>query len=152
MVINVVLIANQMSKVRNIKLFYLSSLLLIWVVVSVSSCCITSHSFFKKVFYWGIVDLPCCVIFCYTVKWFSYTCICFIFIFFFIMLYLRILNIVPVLYSRTLLFIHAKYNNLLIPNFQSIPTTLPFPWQLQVCSLCLWVFFCFRDKGICVIF
>ena len=86
-------------------------------------------------------------------KWFSYTQICFIFKSFFIMLCHRILNIVPVLYCRTLLFIHAKYNNLylLIPNFQSIPSTLPLPWQLPVCSLCLWVCFRFRDKDICYV-
>ena len=28
----------------------------------------------------------------------------------------------------------------------------PSPWQPQVCSLCLWVCFCFTDKFICVIF
>ena len=32
-----------------------------------------SSSFFKKLFYWSIVYLQCCVSFCYMVKWFSYT-------------------------------------------------------------------------------
>ena len=50
----------------------------------------------------------------------------FFLIFFSIMVYHRILNIYPVLYSRTLLFIHPIYNNLrlLTPNFQSIPSLL----------------------------
>ena len=30
----------------------------------------------KKSFYWSIVDLKCCVNFCYTAKWFSYICVC----------------------------------------------------------------------------
>ena len=50
------------------------------------------------------------------------------------------------LYSRTLLFIHPIYNSLhpLIPNSQSIPPSPhPTPWQSQICSLCLWVCFCF---------
>ena len=53
------------------------------------------------------------------------------------MVYHRILNVVPTLYSRTLLFIHPIYNSLplLIPNSHSI---LPSPalWQTQ-CVLCV---------------
>ena len=43
------------------------------------------------------------------------------------MLYHRILNIVPMRYSRTLLFIHPVYNSLhlLISNSQSVPS-LPY--------------------------
>ena len=46
-----------------------------------------------------------------------------------ILVYHRILNIVPVLYSRTLLFIHPGYIglHLLIPNSQSNPPLLPLP-------------------------
>ena len=58
------------------------------------------------------------------------------------------------LYSRTLLFIYLIYTNLylLIPNSQFIPPhPSPF-WQLTVCSLCLWICFCFVDKFICIIF
>ena len=131
-----------------------SSLLLIWAVC-ISKLLLHNKPFFFffLILYWGIVDLQCCVNFCYIAKWFSYTQICFIFKSFFFMLYHRILNIVPVIYCRTLLFIHAKYNNLylLILNFQSIPPTLPLPWQLPVCSLCLWVCFPFRDKDICYV-
>ena len=56
------------------------------------------------------------------------------------------------LYSRTLLFILSLYNSLhlLIPNSQSIPPPSQ-PGQPQVRSLCLWVYFCFVDKFICVI-
>ena len=32
------------------------------------------------------------------------------------------------------------------------PSLTPPSWQLQVCSLCLGVYFCFVDKLICVIF
>ena len=57
-----------------------------------------------------------------------------------------------VLYIKTLVFIHAIYTSLhlLIPNSQS---SLPIPtWQLQICSLCLWLCFYFADKFICTIF
>ena len=74
-----------------------------------------------------IVDVQCCIKFCYTEKWFSYIYI-FFFIFFSIMAYHRIVNIVfPMLYSRILLFIHSIYSSLhlLIPNSQSFPPLLP---------------------------
>ena len=67
-----------------------------------------------------------------------------------IMVYYRILNIVPVLYSENL-FIHSVYSSLhqLIPNSQSIPPLLPPPWQPQACSLCLLMgSFPFLDKFI----
>ena len=51
------------------------------------------------------------------------------------------------LYSRTSLLIHSKCISLhlLTPNSQSIPLPppAPCPWQLQVCSLCLWICFYF---------
>ena len=57
------------------------------------------------------------------------------------MVYYRILIWFPVLYNRTLLFIHSICNSLrlLIPNSQS---NLPLPWQPQVCCL-FWLYsFC----------
>ena len=75
-----------------------------WIWLSLCQC----YTFFYKnlFFNWSIVDLQCCVNFWCTAKWFSYTYIyIFSFIFFSIMVYYRILNIVPLLYSRTLLSI-----------------------------------------------
>ena len=92
---------------------------------------------------WRLVDLQCCVNFCPSVKWFSSIYVTeyihmFFFIFFSIVIYLRILNVVPctIQCSRTLLFIHPIYNvsnlHMLILNSQSIL----HPWQSQVCSVC----------------
>ena len=57
--------------------------------------------------------------------------------------------------SQTWPSIHAMpiYNSLhlLIPNAH--PSFLHLlPWQSQVCSLCLWIYFCFVDRFICIIF
>ena len=56
---------------------------------------------FLNLFYWSIVDLQCCVNSAISTMTQLYLCT-FSFIFFSIMVYHRILNIVPVLYSRTL--------------------------------------------------
>ena len=55
----------------------------------------------------------------------------------------------PVLHSRNLLFVHYIHNSLHLgtPNSQICPS----PSQPQICSLCVWVFFCFIDKFIGVI-
>ena len=70
------------------------------------------------------------------------------------LVYYRTLNIVPVLYSRTLLFIHCVYNNLHLPaaNYHFIPP--PTPWVTtslfslscpvsRVLFVCLFVFIYF---------
>ena len=78
----------------------------------------------------------------------------FFFMFFSTVVYHRILNIVPCAVNRTVLFIHPTYNSLhpLTPNSQSSPSPFSPTWQPQVCSLCLWVCFCFVDRFICAIF
>ena len=96
--------------------------------------------FFFLKFYWPIVDLEHCVNFCCTVQGLSYTHIYSFscsFPLWFIPGYW--IKFTPVLYGRTLLFIHpiCESLHLLIPSFQSSPPS----WQPQVCSLCLWVCF-----------
>ena len=82
----------------------------------------------------SIVDLQHWAHLCCTTKWLSYTRIYFhFFIFFSSMIYPRKLDIVPVLYSKTLLFIQSKCNSLYLstPNSQSIPLSLlPSPWEV----------------------
>ena len=82
------------------------------------------------------------------------------FMFFSIMVYHRIVTIVPVLYSRTLLFIHPLYNNLhlRIPNPRSFPPhpSSSLPATKSVRHMCFVVCICFAvyfvDRFICVIF
>ena len=76
-------------------------------------------------FHLSIVDLQCCVNFCSTAKWLSYTYIyTYSFLLWFITGYWTQF---PVLYNRTLLFIHPIYNNLhlLISNSQLFPPPTP---------------------------
>ena len=78
----------------------------------------------------------------------------FFFIFFSIMVYQRIMNIVPMLYSRSLLFFHSMYINtslqLLISNSQSnLLPPLP-PWQIPIYSLCPWFSVCTILYGTCL--
>ena len=80
-------------------------------------------------FNWSIVGLQCVSFWC-TAKWFSYTYVC-IYIFFSIMVYYRMLNIVPCAIRRTLLFIYFTFSSLylLISNSQFIPSSPPFPFS-----------------------
>ena len=88
----------------------------------------------KKIFYWSLVDLPCCIWFWCTAEWLSHTYIysfSYSFPLWFITGY-RIWS--PVLYSRTLLLFHSMYSRLHMPtpNSQSIPPLQPLPaWQPQ---------------------
>ena len=113
------------------------SYLVLWFVLFHS---LISHS--SKVFFlicWSILDLQCCINFCYTAKWFSYT---YIHILFHILFYCGVsqhieYSFLCYMVGSTLLFIHSMCNSLhlLIPNSQSIPLLptpappYPLPWQ-----------------------
>ena len=75
--------------------------------------------------YWSIVDLKCCVNYCCTAKWLSYT---YIYILFHILFHYDLSEDIEYI-SKTLLFIHPIYNilPLLIPNSHSFPPLDPFP-------------------------
>ena len=62
-------------------------------------------------------------------------------IFFSIMMYHRMLDIFPLLYSMNLFILCTCELHLLIPNSQSIPPHLLSPWQSQACSLYWWLLF-----------
>ena len=86
------------------------------------------------VFIWSTVELQCCVNYCCTAKWLSYT---FIFIFS-IMIYHKILNIVPVLYSYFVVYpFYICLFNLLIPNSQSTPLPLPSLALISLFPACI---------------
>ena len=104
------------------------------------------HFILISVFYWRIVDLQRCVSFWCTAKWLSYT---YIYIFSYSFPWWLITQYwieSPVLYSRTLLFIHPVWNSLhlLIPTSQS----MPHPALATIGLVC----FCFIDNFICVVF
>ena len=103
-----------------------------------------------KNFFSGIW-LLCNIIFCCIAKSCSYT---YIYILFHIGLsqdseYSSLCYEVPPCF----LSIRYKFASILyiIPTSQSI-LSLPPTWQSQVCSLCLWVYFCFVNKFSCLIF
>ena len=102
--------------------------------------------FLKKfMFSWSIVDLQCCVNFFGTAKWLSYPydMHMFFFIFFSIMVYLRILSIVPCAIQWTLLFTLSVCNSLplLTPHSSNLDRLLHLPrcgWShLVICCITL---------------
>ena len=103
--------------------------------------------------YWRIIDLQCCFSFCCTAQWISYTnaYIHLFFRFFSHIGHYRVLS--RVLHSRPLLVIYFIYGSvyLSIPTSQFIP--LPPPSLPVIINLLhLWLYFCFVNKFICIIF
>ena len=122
-------------------------------------------------FYWSIVNLQCCVSFKYIVKWFIYTYIYiglakkFVRIFLYDVLYI----LIQILFHYglwqdsgysslcytvghcclTILYIVVGICQSQTPNL-SFPT--PFPFGNRKFVFCLWVYFCFVNKFICIIF
>ena len=102
---------------------------------------------------WSIIDLQCYVAFCCTAKWFSYTYIYILFHIIFHCVFITGFWIqFPMLYSRPLLFIHPICTglHLLIQNSHSIHSPALFPLGNHKSILWLWV--CFKDKFVCVMF
>ena len=88
----------------------------------------SSFFFFFGIFvYSNVVDLQHCVHFCCTAKWFCYPYI-YSFPILSIIVYHKILDMVPCAIGQDMLFIHSRHNSLhlLIPNSQP---NLPFCWQ-----------------------
>ena len=111
--------------------------------------------FFSLIFLLKCSLFQCSASLSFAAQWLCYTNRDILFqIFSSIMVYHRRLNIVPCAVYRTLLLIHPIYSSLylLIPNSQSFLLLLLPSWQLKVCSLCLWVSFCFVDRFICAVF
>ena len=81
---------------RNVRIIFGSLFSSFPHLLATKSLRFTLQYFFVFFLNWSIVDLQCCVNFCYTEKWFRYTYIyTFFFVLFSIMVYHRILNIVP---------------------------------------------------------
>ena len=82
---------------------------------------VSSHFIYLKNFNWTIVELQCCVNYCCTVKWLSYTHIYILFHIFFQYGLSQNIEYSSLCYSRTLLFIHSIYNSLHL--LSQTPTT-----------------------------
>ena len=107
----------------------------------------TPSCFLIYILNWCILDLQCCVSFWRRAKWFNYTYIysifAFFFIFFSIIVYHKILNIVPALHSRALLSVLyiADWLNIKICSSQIPILSLPdfFPLLVTISSCLLFI-------------
>ena len=96
-----------------------------------------------------IVDLQCCINFCCRAQCFSYPCI-----FFSILVYHRMLNIVPCAIQQDLVVysFSVKYLASADPKLPIHPSPAPLPLGNHRSVFRVWVCFSFVDKFICAVF
>ena len=119
-----ILVTNHMTMYVRI---YFTSLCFISLVYD-SVCLPVAHWFGEGsclLFYWSIVDLQYCLSFRCTAEWLRYI---YFFRFFPIIGYYKIVNIVSVLYSKSLLFILYMVILSASPILLIYPSSLPFPF------------------------
>ena len=85
----ILLLKHAHNKIQNVVIYQCRGG--IKYIHSVVQC----HGDFLVIFYWSTVNLQCCVHFCCTAKWLSYIHVYILFIFFSIVVYCRIVNVVP---------------------------------------------------------
>ena len=95
-----------------------------------------THLFFSKKSYWSVANLQCCIKFCHTTMWLSYTHKKYIFfLILFHVVYHWILNIVPYALQQDFVVFHSS-----VSPTPSPPLTTPFLMTTSCLGpLCFWM-------------